>query len=152
MIKHKPDGIRYSNLDKQRWFLGEVAARTPRGGFKSDLEISKCIAEVRNLFYIRFSRQVSGGFIKSIGEKLGQKRKDSSRTQLKRRYMFKMMDQNIALRENRTQMRKVLNDYFHEETLGTIFDSLWDEYHNRKSHPKPTKNVDAYGQAAIFES
>jgi hypothetical protein len=152
MTKHKPDGIRYSKLDKERWFLGEVASLTPRGGFKSDIEISKCIAVVRNKFYLAFKRQVSGEFIKGIGERLGQTRKDSAKTVLKRRYMFRMMNQNMALRENRTQMRKLLNDYFAEETHTAIFDDLWDQYHNMKSHPKPIKNVDAYGQAAIFES
>lgn len=139
-----------SDDQKREWFRSQIEMALKLRSIDSDEDLVRLVRDLRNAFKKLFDRDVPGSFIRRLMNELGLHREHGERVQKKREWMFKQMDENQALRDNKTQMKKALAKQFGETTLGIVFDELWDEYHSTDDHPAAAKNVDVHGQGSIF--
>jgi len=142
--------IKLSDQEKVDWFKRQIEERQRTNPLENELQLVDFVRTCRKMFKEVYKRDVPGSFIRRLLNDLGVAREHSEGVKRKRDYMFNLMDTNQSFRENKTQLRKAVEDHFKECILAMVFDELWEEYHGQAEHPAPDVDVDLYGQEALF--
>jgi len=142
--------VKLTDSQKRDWFTQRIKDRMQVSVFESEIQLVDFVRTVRRQFKETFERDVPGSFIRQILSDLGVAREHSDGVKKKRDYMFCLMDNNQNFRENKSQLRKMVEAEFGECILAMVFDELWDEYHNQECLPEPKSNIDIYGQSSLF--
>mgnify|MGYP003642272321 CR=1 FL=1 len=142
--------VAMTDAEKQNWFKSQIELASKVRSIESEEQLVHLVRDLRKSFKSLFDRDVAGSFIRRLMSDLGLHREHGAGVQLKRDWMFAQLDENQALRDSKTQMRKVLHNHFGEVILNIVFDELWQEYHSQDDHPEPSKNVDIHGQGNLF--
>lgn len=136
---------------KFAWFKARIDEKLSVQQIESKEELLDAVRSVNKAFRLIFNRGVTGGFIKKFVSELGIQTSISDETKRKRDWMYEQMDMNQALRENKTQLKKAVATHFGEKMLTVLFNQLWDDYHAGDNKPKPSMNIDVYGQKSLFD-
>jgi len=143
--------VKMTDDEKVTWFKTQISHVLRLKPIESEESLVLLVRDLRDSFKKLFARDVPGSFIRRLLSDFGVNREHSENVQRKRDWMHAQMDENKALRENKTQMRKAMHSQFKETTLSMVFDELWDDYHSNDDHPEPKIDVDIYGQQSLFE-
>ena len=142
--------VKLSDAEKVQWFERQISDRQRTKPLENELQLVEFVKFCRRTFKELYDRDVPGSFIRRLLVKCGVAREHSEGVRRKRDYMFSLMTDNQAFRDNKTQLRKAVEDHFGECILSMVFDELWDEFHNG-DHADAKIDVDLYGQSPLFE-
>ena len=143
--------IKLTHQQKVDWFVNCINERLKVKNIESEQDLIDLVKFLRSTFKQLYLRDVPGSFITMVLSKFGINWNHSKKSLDKKRFMFKLMDENESFRFNKTQLRKAVEHQFKEKILGIVFDQFWDEYHLTDEHPEPIVNIDIYGQKSLFE-
>lgn len=141
--------MQLTDKEKRKWFNEQIEIKRNSDPPKSEEELVEFIRFLRKTFKAIYGKDVPGSFIRILLKEQGIAREYGEGVQKKRDYIFKLLDENQAFRDNKKQLRIAVEDYFKEKILGIVFDEIWDEYFNGDVK-KPKKNIDLFGQDALF--
>jgi hypothetical protein len=147
-MKNHP--VKLSDKDKESWFRSLVDERQRVSPLKTEEELVEFVRFCRKMFRQLYGRDVSGSFFRLLLNDFGVARAQSASVKKKRDFIFALLDENQAFRDSKAQLKKAVNAKFGEKILGIVFDEIWNEYHEDKSHPTPKKNIDLFGQPSLF--
>lgn len=144
------DQIKMSDADKAAWFKQQVEERQATAPLETEEQLIEFLRACRKNFKKLYKRDVPGSFFRLLLKDLGIAREQSESIKRKRDFIFKLLDENQAYRDSKVQLRKRVEQEFAERILGIVFDEIWDEYNDNPDKPKPTQNIDLFGQEPLF--
>lgn len=147
-MKNHP--VKLTDKAKEDWFRARIQERQLVNPLKTEEELVEFARFCRRAFKELYGRDVSGSFFRLLLNDLGVAREQSLSVKKKKDFIFALLDNNQAYRDSKAQLKKAVDKEFCEKMLGIVFDEIWDEYHEDKNHPAPTKNIDLFGQPSLF--
>ena len=142
--------VKLSEDEKRKWFVEQINQRRQVDAFESLEELEKFLRNLAKAFKLVYGREVSGAFLKNLLEEYGIECFESEAIKKKKEFIFKLLDENQAYRDSKSQLRKAVTKQFGESILSAVFDRILKEY-EMKGKPLPKKNIDIFGQGSLFE-